>query len=317
MSKYRADLPQLSNDLFLTDSGLETSLIYHEGLDLPEFAAFDLLKDDEGKNTLRKYFQTHATLARENRVGFILESVTWRASSSWGEKIGYSNDDLNEMNRKAIELLAEIRHEFENDQTKMVISGCIGPREDGYDPKHLMSADEAEDYHFSQIETLSRTDADMVSAFTMSYVDEAIGLTRAALKANMPVVISFTVETDGRLPTGKTLKDAITEVDDATDSAPAYYMINCAHPSHFETEFDSNEPWLQRIHGLRANASCKSHAELDESVDIDDGDPVELALQYRSILEKCNHINVLGGCCGTDFRHIQEIATACIPKLQS
>ena len=310
MQKYRNNLPQLSGDIFLTDGGIETTLIFHDGLDLPEFAAFDLLKDEEGFGALRRYFRTYAAIAAKYQVGFILESATWRASSDWGAKIGYSADDLKVKNQQAIELLDEIRAEYEDVNTKMVISGCIGPRGDGYNPSDFMTEEEAERYHKVQIETFSATNTDMVTAITMTYFEEAVGITRAAKSLGMPVVISFTVETDGKLPSGQSLKDAIQKVDEATSNYPAYYMINCAHPTHFENVLVENEPWLHRIRGLRANASTLSHAELDEAEELDDGSPSELSSQYKELRNKLSNLNVLGGCCGTDHRHIEEIIKA-------
>lgn len=310
MQRYRNNLPQLSDDLFLTDGGIETTLIFHDGLDLPEFAAFDLLKDEEGFGALRRYFRTYAAIAAKYQVGFILESATWRASSDWGAKIGYSADDLKVKNQQAIELLDEIRAEYEDANTKMVISGCIGPRGDGYNPSDFMTEEEAERYHKVQIETFSDTNTDMVTAITMTYFEEAVGITRAAKSLGMPVVISFTVETDGKLPSGQSLKDAIQKVDEATSNFPAYYMINCAHPTHFENVLVESEPWLHRIRGLRANASTLSHAELDEAEELDDGSPSELSSQYNELRNKLSNLNALGGCCGTDHRHIEEIIKA-------
>jgi S-methylmethionine-dependent homocysteine/selenocysteine methylase len=310
LSKYRNQLPQLSNRFFLTDGGLETTLIFHEGLELPDFAAFDLLKDAAGYEALRKYFEPYVALARDYQAGFILESATWRASSDWGKKLGYSAGELAALNRKSIDLLREIRAEFETAVTPMVISGCVGPRGDGYSPTALMSAEEAQRYHTTQIGVFSQTDADMVTAITMNYVEEAIGITRAAVAAGMPVAISFTVETDGKLPTGQSLQDAIEQVDEATQGAPAYYMINCAHPQHFEAVLAAGEAWTKRIHGIRANASTKSHAELNDSVELDIGDPIEFGRQHRALLDKLKNINVVGGCCGTDHRHVEEICMA-------
>jgi S-methylmethionine-dependent homocysteine/selenocysteine methylase len=245
-------------------------------------------------------------------LGFILESDTWRASSEWGKKLGYSKEALVDINRKAIELLQDIRTEYENEKSKMVISGCIGSQGDGYNPTDMMSEEEAERYHTVQIETFSETQADLVSAFTMTNTAEVIGLTRAAKSAGMPVVISFTVETDGKLPSGQTLKEAIEKVDKATNNTPVYYMVNCAHPTHFEGALAPGESWAQRIRGIRANASTKSHAELDGAEELDDGNPVELGRQCKELTDRLHHLNVLGGCCGTDHRHVEEICKAWI-----
>ncbi len=308
--KHRQRLPQLDGGLFLTDGGIETTLIFHEGLDLPAFAAFDLLKDAEGTETLRRYFEPYAELATERGVGFILESPTWRASPRWATEIGYSDCELDELNRKAIALMEEIRERYESAEAPVVISGCVGPQDDGYNPAEKLSASAARDYHSTQIGTFSQTAADMVTAITMTYADEAVGLTQAAADAGMPVAISFTVETDGRLPSGQALGAAIEQVDVRTGSAPAYYMINCAHPAHFDSVLDAGEPWQERIRGLRANASTKSHAELDEATELDPGDPTDLAARYAALGSKLPQLNVLGGCCGTDHRHVREIAQA-------
>jgi len=313
-AKYRMDLPQLSGDFFLTDGGLETTLVFHEGFELPAFAAFDLLKNARGQATLEDYFRKYAAVAKKYGVGFVLESPTWRSNPDWGQKIGYTKQDLVAMNRQAIDLLSNIRDDFEDEKTQIVISGCIGPRGDGYNPTSMMSAAEAEAYHAWQMAVMAETETDMVSALTMTYAEEAIGVVRAAQAVGLPVVISFTVETDGRLPSGQTLKDAIEQVDAETNDGPAYYMINCAHPTHFERTLTIDEPWVQRIRGLRANASCLSHAELDEAKELDDGNPVELGSQYRALQEKLRNLNIFGGCCGTDHRHIEAIAEACVPQ---
>src|SRR5690606_19487273 len=234
MPKYRNHLPQLSGEPFLTDGGIETTLIYREGFELPHFAAFHLLQDDQGVEALRKYYRTYASIAAVNKVGFILESPTWRANPDWGIKLGYDMEGLANVNRRAIDLLVEIRKEYENENSRMVISGCIGPRGDGYNPSSMMSVEEAEQYHSEQIKTFADTEADMVSAITINYPQEAEGIIRAAKREGMPVAISFTVETNGLLPTGQSLDSVIAALDKVTGSAPVYYMINCAHPTHIE-----------------------------------------------------------------------------------
>jgi S-methylmethionine-dependent homocysteine/selenocysteine methylase len=296
--------------VFLTDSGLETTLIFKDGIELNQFASFELMKNERGRRRLFDYFRQHAQTAVDAGMGFVLESATWRSNADWGAKLGYSPDQLADLNRQSIELLVEVRDELETKDSPMPISGNVGPLGDGY-AASTMSADDAERLHMPQIKTFSQTDADLVSAFTMTSTEEAIGVTRAALKVKMPVVISFTVETDGRLPTGQTLKEAIETVEAATDAAPAYYMINCAHPTHFQRALAANEAWIQRVRGIRANASKRSHAELDEAKDLDDGDPAELGLQYRDLRRTFRQFNVLGGCCGTDHRHVEQICFAC------
>jgi len=316
MNKYRNSLPQLGDELFLTDGGIETTLIFHEGLDLPDFAAFHLLKTPDGEESLRKYFRTYADLAKRYRTGLVLESATWRSNPDWGTRLNYTREELADANRKAIDMLEDIRNEYESEGTPIVISGCIGPRGDGYVADNIMSAKEAEEYHREQIDVFAGSAADMVTAITMNYVGEAIGIAQAAKKTGMPVVLSFTVETDGNLPTGQTLKSAIEHVDEVTDGYPAYYMINCAHPTHFEHIVAEGGAWLDRVRGLRANASHRSHAELNEAPDLDEGNPIELATQYARLKNRLSRLNVMGGCCGTDHRHVEQIADACIPLFQ-
>ncbi len=314
MAKYRNALPQLGESFFMTDGGIETTLIFLEGRELPCFAAFHLLRTREGEEVLRKYFRSYSALARRFNVGLILETATWRASSDWAQKLGYSADDLTEVTRQSVSLLEEIRAEDETAPTPIIISGCLGPRGDGYVPDSAMTEIEAEHYHLPRIETFAGTSADLVTAITMNYAKEAIGITRAARSAKMPVVISFTLETDGCLPTGQTLEDAINQVDDATDGYPAYFMINCAHPDHFKKVLQGDRPWTARIRGLRANASRMSHVELNEAPELDAGNPAELAGQYAALRNnQLKHLNVMGGCCGTDSRHIEEITAACLP----
>lgn len=314
---HRSSLPQLSGEPFLTDGGLETTLVFHEGMDLPGFTAFPLLRSEAGCAALRRYYRRYADLAAVFDVGLILETATWRASSDWGARLGYGARELAEANREGVALLTRIRARMEHSRP-VVVSGCLAPRGDGYIPSTAMSAAEAADYHLEQAETFAATDADMLCAMTLNYSEEAIGVTRAAIHAAMPVAISFTLETDGHLPTGQPLAEAIREVDDATGAYPVYYMINCAHPAHFSRVLSRGSAWTGRIHGLRANASSKSHAELNESSELDTGDPAELARLYAELRSTAlPHLNVFGGCCGTDHRHVECIAERCVPLMRA
>ena len=317
MTRHRNVLPQLAGTFFLTDGGIETTLIFHEGLTLPDFAAFHLFKTPEGEAALRKYFRTYAEIAKRFGTGLILESATWRANADWGQKLGYTPEALAGANRRAVHLLEELRSEYETEQTPVVISGCLGPRGDGYVPDRAMSAQEAEAYHREQIETFAGSAVDMVCAITMNYVEEAVGIACAAQRADTPVAISFTVETDGKLPTGQTLKTALEQVDNSTSGYPSYYMINCAHPTHFDGVLAEGEPWVKRIRGLRANASRMSHAQLNEAPELDAGNATEFGQEYADLKKRLPQLNVMGGCCGTDHRHIEQIASACLPLFRN
>ena len=307
---YRNGLPQLQGNQFVTDGGLETVLVFQKNVDLPLFAAFPLLDKEEGIATLRDYYQPYIELALKNRTGLILDTATWRASQGWGAQLGYSADDVRRLNHRNVELLLELREQHESDDSPMVINGAIGPQDDGYNPSQLMSAAAAEAYHRHQVSAFADSAADMVSAVTMTYVDEAVGMTRAAQRAGIPITVSFTTETDGRLPDGTPLGEAITATDKATDAGPVYYMVNCAHPTHFGHVLDSGYAWTDRIYGIRANASRLSHAELDEAEELDDGNPEEFGEQYRELSSVLRNLHVVGGCCGTDHRHVAAASSA-------
>lgn len=309
MSKYRKNLPQFGKKPFITDGGLETTLVFEHGIDLPEFAAFTVLDSEGGKEILWNYYLPFIQLARYNKYGFILEAPTWRASYDWGHKIGYNKAAIKEVNIRSIQLMLELRQRFENQTTPMVISGALGPKGDGYHVDDKMTTSEARDYHQDQIHILSETPTDLVSSYTLNYAEEAVGMTLAAQQADIPIVIGFTLETDGRLPSGQPLKSAIQQVDKETGNGPLAYMINCAHPTHFAEIIDPGKTWTKRIKAIRANSSCKSHEELDASDTLDRGNPVELGHQYGKLLQKLPHLSIFGGCCGTDHRHIKEICT--------
>lgn len=311
-AQSHGELSQLNEYFFLTDGGLETTLVFHDQIDLPYFAAFDLLKDAEGTDRLRSYFSGYADIAVKYGCGFIFESATWRANSDWGELMGLNQSDLDKINYDAVALLRSIQFDYGKKLRASLISGCIGPRGDGYTVESSMSAKDAEAYHMPQITALMDAGVDVVSAVTMTTSSEALGVVRGTQGVSMPSVISFTVETDGRLPGGETLEEAIATVDAQSDGGPAYYMINCAHPTHFHGALSTGASWTDRVRGIRANASCMSHDELDNSETLDDGDPEEFAAQYRKMSSTLKNLTVFGGCCGTDERHIQEISKVCV-----
>jgi len=309
MSRYRDALPQLTGDLFLTDAGLETDLIFNHGVEIPEFAAHTLLPNTTGRESLATYFRGFLSLAAANGAGFVLDSQTWKAHMHWAKDLAASETDLRAANHDAVAFISQLRDEFSGNDKPIVLNGLIGPRGDAYAPEEQVAADEAEHYHAKQIAWLAETEVDMVTALTFTQSDEAIGVVRAAGAAGLPAVVSFTVETDGNLPTGQSLAAAIASVDDATDGSAAYFMVNCAHPDHFSHVLDDAD-WARRIRGIRCNASRLSHAELDECEVLDDGDPVELGGEYRAIKQHLPWLNVFGGCCGSDLRHVTQIAKA-------
>lgn len=307
MTRFRNALPQLAGDLFLTDAGLETDLIFNHGIEIREFAAHTLLPDSAGRAAIERYFEGFLGLAREINAGFILDTVTWKAHRHWALALGETPEQLRVTNLDSVTLAAALRDRADNPQP-VVLNAVIGPRGDAYRPERQIGADEAERYYAEQLAWIAATDADMVTGVTFNQASEATGLVRAARTAGMPVAISFTTETDGRLPDGQPLRDAIEQVDAQTGGETAYYMVNCAHPDHFANALAGD--WARRIRGIRANASRLSHAQLDEATQIDAGDPYELGALYSGLARSMPWLNVFGACCGADLRHVAEIARA-------
>lgn len=312
MSRYREALPQLNGEWFLADAGIETDLIFNHGMEIREFAAHTLLPDAKSREAMATYFRTFLSLAREAGAGFILDSQTWKAHMHWAGDLGAGEKELHDANRESIEFIAGLRAEFAGDQKPIVLNGIIGPRGNAYGSGAGAVAAASQEYHARQIGWLAATDVDMITATTFPDADEAIGVVRAARAAALPVVVSFTVETDGKLPTGQSLQEAIEAVDGATDAAAAYFIVNCAHLDHFSHVLE-DAAWARRIHGLRCNASRLSHAELDQCETLDDGNPAEFGSQYKAVAAAMPWLNIFGGCCGTDLRHVTEVARALGP----
>ncbi len=311
MSTNLRPLPSLDGPLYLTDGGMETTLIFHQGFDLPEFSSLMMMRTPEQRAAIAGYAETYFEIAKSAGLGMVIETATWRASPDWTTRIGFDGlDDLESANRTAIDVIADVRDRARYGDTDIIVSGCVGPRGDGYDAGELMSADQAEAYHAWQVGILSGTRADVVTGMTMTNIPEAIGLARAAKAAGTRSVIAFTVETDGRLPTGDTLDRAIAEVDAATHAAPEYYMVNCAHPIHFAASLQLPPGLRSRLRGVRANASKCSHAELEVMETLDEGNPLELGSEIWAVSKAHPNLRVFGGCCGTDDRHVAAIANA-------
>lgn len=299
---------RMSEVRYVTDGGLETELIFGDGMELPLFAAFPMVEDDEGRDRLARYYGEYMRIAEEAGMSFVAESPTWRANADWGSRLGYDAKDLVRVNTLAISFLTELMAASPLEDTK--VSGCLGPRGDGYRPDLTMSAAEARRYHAPQVDAFADAGADAVTALTLTHVGEAAGIALAAEAAGIPAVISFTVETDGRLPDGTPLGQAIEAVDDATHGSVAMFMVNCAHPDHLSRALESEVPWTARLGGVRGNASRMSHAELDEATELDAGDPDDFGASHLPLRDALANVEVLGGCCGTDARHVRALVSA-------
>lgn len=291
----------------ITDGGLETWLLFQNNIDLPGFAAYPLVANEPGRQLLLDYYRGFVDIATQHEMGLELDAPTWRANPDWAATLGHDRTDLARHIDLSIELIASVKAGWSG-SGPCILGGVIGPRGDGYRIDATMSAAEAADYHAFQIDRMAAAGAELVSALTLGYIDEAIGVTDAAKAAGLPVVISFTLETDGRLPSSMGLDEAIAAVDAATGAYPEHYMINCAHPAHFDNVPVRDSAWTARIGGLRANASQLSHAELDVMTELDDGDPDDLAARYAVLRTVMPGLKVVGGCCGTDHRHVAAIA---------
>lgn len=285
----------------VTDGGLETDLLFLRGFDLPEFASFPLLDTDEGRAALRDYYLEYADIAVRAGAPLLLETPTWRANPDHAALLGYDAAALDRVNRESVDFMAALASDRADDLVGWEVGGVLGPRGDGYATAGPVDPDAAADYHRPQLASFAAAGASRVTALTLTEVGEAIGIARAAAEVGLPVAIGFTVETDGRLPDGTSLASAVDQVDRV--APPAYYVINCAHPSHILADLTEGS-WRERVGGLRVNASTMSHAELDESETLDDGDPVQLAADQRPLVDAFPRLEVLGGCCGTDARHV-------------
>jgi homocysteine S-methyltransferase len=291
--------------LALSDGGIETYLTYRAGFELPCFAAFPLLSDARGREAIAGYFDGFFALAGRHGLPFVLDTATWRANPAWGAQLGCGMAELAGANREAVAFARELAGRGD----RVTVNGVVGPRGDGYAVSTRMSADEAADYHAWQIATLADAGAERITALTLTYPEEAIGVVEAAAACSVPVVAAFTVETDGRLPEGTPIADAIDRVDAATAGAAEFFMLNCAHPTHIAAGL-SGAPSERRIGGLRVNASALSHAELDASDSLDEGDPPALGRDNAALRARLPSVCLLGGCCGTDHRHVAEIVSA-------
>lgn len=288
---------------YVSDGGLETDLIFNHGVELPEFASFPLVESDGGRSLLRAYYDGYAEVARRAAAALTLESPTWRANPDWGARVGYDAAGLDRANAAAVGFLQSLREQYA-DLPDVRIIGAVGPRGDGYVAGERTDPDEAAEYHAAQVAALARAGADLVAAYTLTGPEEGIGVVRAARAAGVPVLVGFTVETDGRLPDGTALGDAVSRVDAA--DPPDGYVVNCAHPTHIAPGLAAGE-WLERIVQVNPNASTQSHAELDAAEELDTGDLALLARSYDDLRPLLPGLRVVGGCCGTDARHVAAL----------
>lgn len=290
---------------FLTDGGLETDLIFNDGVALPLFSAFVLLDSEDGRAALRRYFDRYLDVAERAGRGFVLDTPTWRANAGWAGQHGLTTADIKRINADAVRLAKEIRLSRSWPE-RILINGSIGPTGDGYSAERRLTPEQAQALHTPQLEAFAEEGADFAIALTMTHAGEALGVARAAAAAGVRVGISFTVETDGRLPDGSSLGEAISTVEQESGGSPMFYGVNCAHPTHFLDKLAGS--WLHRVGIVRANASTLSHAELDQATELDDGDPEDFGRLYEALGARLPGLRIVGGCCGSDCRHVAAVS---------
>ncbi len=301
-------LPEANDRLFLTEAGIETTMMYKKDWEFRHFCLFELLQNDRFVDDLRTYHTGLIEVAVEHKVGHLLDGVHYRASPDWGALLGMSEQQLADLTAKGIEIYSELSQEYATEDTPIPVGCCIGPRGDAYNADLVMSAEEAEEYHSVQIATAKSAGADFISALTFNHIEEAIGITRAASAAEIPIIMSFSLGREAVLKTGPTIGDAIEAVEVATDRAPLFYMINCNHPIDFAPAIAAPGRWIDRLKGVRPNASSLDHGILCKLGHLEEGDPIELGQQMGDLARRFPQLNVFGGCCGTDRPHMEQIA---------
>ena len=300
--------PRLHQKFYLTEGGTETEVLYKWGFELPEFAMYPLLDNPEANAVIRDIYRRYFHVAETCDTGLLILGHDYRASPDWGAKLGYTPEGLADMQRRTIRFLADMRVAYEGRVTDTYIAGCIGPRGDAYGSGGEMSEAEAEDYHSVQLTTLKDTEADMAIALTFNNIPEAVGVVRAAAALGIPVGISLTLTTESRLRSGPTLREAVEVIDECTGSGAAWFGTNCSHPLEFEPALADDGDWVDRLRYIRPNAVKMEKVALCKLGHLEDGDPVELGKQMGEVARRFPRADILGGCCGTDERHLAEIA---------
>lgn len=299
---------QQAGRFYLTEGGTETEFMYKHGFELPHFAMFPLLDNPKAVSRMREMFRSYLEVAAKHKVCALMGGLDYRASPDWGELLGYSAASLADANLQSIEFLREIASEYLSQIPEILIQGLIGPRGDAYERNETITANEAEDYHAVQLETLKKADVDLALAITFNNIPESVGVARAAAKIGVPLGISLTLDTTSKLSSGESLADAITMIDEETGQSPAFYSINCSHPLEFEPAIGPGD-WVKRVRGVRPNASKMDKMALCKIGHLEDGDPVELGVLCGDLARRYPHMDIWGGCCGTWDRHLDEIAT--------
>jgi len=307
MVKHITFPPQSKGRFYLTEGGTETELMYRHGFELPHFAMFPLLDNPKAVSKMREMFRSYLDVAAEHDFCALMGGLDYRASPDWGDLLGYSPASLSDANLQSIEFLRELAHEYSSQVPEILIQGLIGPRGDAYERNETITENEAEDYHSVQLETLKKANVDSALAITFNNIPESVGVARAAAKIGVPLAISLTLDSNSKLHSGPSLAEAVTTIDEETNQAPEYFLINCSHPLEFEPAIEPGD-WVRRVRGVRPNASKMDKMALCQIGHLEEGDPEELGRLCGDLARQYPHMDIWGGCCGTWDNHLNEIA---------
>lgn len=303
-----------SGATFLTDGGIETRLIYEFGIDLPDFASFLALFDDRGRAALREIYRGYLAVAAEFRMPMLVGAPTWRAHPECLRRFGFAKaDDLRRVNAEAVAFLQDLRRETRT-ETLVHIAGVIGPRRDGYRAEDAPALDEARAYHEAQAQALAGLGVDLLYAPTFPSRDELAGVAQAMARTGLAYALAPVIDPKGRLLDGHSFAEAVRLVDESTDPKPLYFLAGCVHPSTFLAAAaeggDRTMPRMPgRLAGIKANASPLPPEELDRLGHLDADAPAVLAQEILAARRRYG-LRILGGCCGTNDRHIRALAEA-------
>lgn len=307
MDKHTSLPPQKEGRFYLTEGGTETELMYRHGFELPHFAMFPLLDNPNALSRMKDMFRSYLDVAAKHQFCALMGGLDYRASPDWGELLGYSPASLADANLQSIEFLREVASEYSSQIPEILFVGLVGPRGDAYERNETITENEAEDYHAVQLETLKKANVDSALAITFNNIPESVGVARAAARIGVPLAVSLTLDSNSKLHSGPSLAEAITTIDRETDQSPEYFLINCSHPVEYEPAIEPGD-WINRIRGVRPNASKMEKIALCQIGRLEEGDPEELGMQCGDLARRYPHMDIWGGCCGTWSNHLDEIA---------
>lgn len=271
-----------------------------------------LIYQESGRAALETIYRQYLAIGQRYQLPLLLSTPTWRAGRERIAAAGLAGRDLNGDNTR---FLAKLRDGSGDYARQVAICGLMSCRGDAYKPDEAMSADAAADFHAWQADALAAAGVDFLLAATLPALSEALGLARAQAATGLPYVISFVARREGTLLDGTPLSVAISTIDAAVTPRPLAYLVNCTHASIFRSallnERNSSPLVKQRVIGLLANTAALSPEELNERTDLVEEAPAVFGRSVAALRSELG-MKILGGCCGTDQRHIECLARALV-----